>query len=165
MKNQYSSCQVQSLGASDFEDVVQEIRERERRKCNVMLYGLAEEASVSVGERREKDDSVCQAIFSKLAVPSDTAYVRLGKFDPSRPRPRPIRITLKDEHQVRALLRGSRNAFQDTKFKDIRFANDQTPRQQQHYKDLKSELTRRVGTGEQLIIKYVKGIPKIVSGN
>ena len=44
--------------------------------------------------------------------------------------------------------------------------SDQTPNQQIYLQNLKEEMTRRNNEGEEdLTIKYIKGIPKIVKNN
>lgn len=46
---------------------------------------------------------------------------------------------------------------------NVRLFSDQTRQQQEYMKNLRNELRRQIDGGEKdLVIKYVKGIPKIV---
>lgn len=63
------------------------------------------------------------------------------------------------------MARKSKTLLQIESYRDVRVSMDHTPRQVQYYKNFKTELQQRTADGEQLKIRYVKGIPKIVPLN
>lgn len=84
----------------------------------------------------------------------------------TRNNPRPIKITLCEEDIVHNLIRKAKTLRDSNSFKKINISLDRTPRQLEHYKSLKRELNQRISDGEtNLKIKYIRGIPKIVSVN
>ncbi|CAH2009568.1 unnamed protein product [Acanthoscelides obtectus] len=79
---------------------------------------------------------------------------------------RPMKITLGDEDDVRACIKSASNLKRSNVFSRTSISFDRTPRQILHYKKLKQEMEERSARGEDgLKIKYVRGVPRIVSEN
>lgn len=92
--------------------------------------------------------------------------VRLGKYDATKNNPRPIKISLRDEATVHNFIRKAKTLRDRETFKNVNISLDRTPRQIEYYRTVKNELIQRSSEGEtNLQIKYVRGIPKIVSVN
>ncbi|KAG8260446.1 hypothetical protein J6590_097228 [Homalodisca vitripennis] len=99
------------------------------------------------------------------AIYASLKFFRLGKA--SQDRIRPIKLILPSESEAINLLKGF--AKESSKFgylKEISLSNDKTPKEMDYFKNLRSTLAARISNGEQdLIIKFIKGIPKIVKKN
>lgn len=155
---------------ANFEEVVQEVSERQVRRKNLILFKVRDpENASSSSERQEQDKLKVLSILSYLMPDTNFANinpVRLGRFDPTKSSPRPIKIRLEDERLVHEVMRKARNLRNNNNFSGINISCDRTPRQIAHYKALKDELNRKTAEGNvNLAIKYVKGVPKIVSTN
>lgn len=148
-----------------FEEILLETRERERRRCNLIIFGITEDNSKSKSDRVEADKAVCVSVLEHLSVEYRGVPSRLGRFDPSKSSPRPVKVTLDNEKLVHDTIHRATVLRDNPDFSNIRISLDRTPRQIQHYNSLKSEMAGRVAAGEQLKIKYTKGIPRIVPLN
>lgn len=158
-----------SFSNDSFEDIVHELEERQARKKNIIVVGLPEQSSTVSRERRVQSD--LERVSTILAhVSADSAVVasvhRLGKFNPNNSKPRLLKVELSDEKHVKDLLMKSKCLKNSDEYKHIVLFSDKTPRQLEYYRDLKAKLVERISSGETDIgIKYIKGIPKIVSLN
>ncbi|KAG5858349.1 hypothetical protein JTB14_005044 [Gonioctena quinquepunctata] len=84
------------------------------------------------------------------------SFYRLGNFNANKKRAIKI-IIVKKGH----LLRNNANVNGK-----ISLVHDRTPRQVQHYNDLKKQLMERQANGELNIrIRYVRGIPNLIELN
>lgn len=154
----------------NFEDVVQEVSERNARKCNLVIFGLQESPQNSAAQHRlEHDTNGLSSIFSFISpetILGEVKPIRLGKYDPSRTSPRPIKIKLQNEGLVHDLIRNAKKLKDSAQFKGVRISLDRTPRQIAAYKSVKAELDKKIANGNSnLKIKYVGGSPKIVPLN
>ncbi|KAJ3655487.1 hypothetical protein Zmor_014617 [Zophobas morio] len=152
----------------EFEDIVQEFTERQKRKVNIIVYGHAESTSAINKEQRiEAENAEVKSIL--LTIKPDLQLTnsqvrRLGKYVETNTHPRPIRITLNNEEDVIGILRNARVLKSHDQFKHISLSSDRTPRQLAYYKTLKQQLFIRTANGEKnLSLKYQNGIPKIIS--
>lgn len=164
LKNQKSTG---GLSDCTFEDVVAEVQERERRKCNIIAYGFAEHAEPSRVTRAEQDKRLASQLFQFLNVNCSIRTVsRLGKFDSTKPTKRPLKVVLDDVNSVHKLIRNASKLKSDDNFKHVNLSFDRTPRQASHYQNLRKELLERQARGEvNLKIKYVQGVQRIVQEN
>ncbi|CAH2105001.1 unnamed protein product [Euphydryas editha] len=102
----------------------------------------------AITELQERAERNCPVIKKAL---------RLGKYDAEKTRP--LKICFDSHETVKTILRNRSNYKQD----GVRFFSDQTPYQQKFLAKLIQELHQREEAGEtNLIIKYIKGTPKIV---
>lgn len=154
-----------ALSDDQFEEILCEMREREKRRNNLIFYGVVEDLTVPKAERDVADRNVCSNILHHLSIDCEFAPVRLGKGDPSRTSPRPIKLTFGDGQIVHDAIRNVKKLRSRPDCKDVRVSLDRTPRQIRHFKTLKAEMESRASAGEQLKIKYSRGIPKIVPLN
>lgn len=147
-----------------FEEIIHEIQEREKRKHNLIIYGVKEEPNQNSEERLTQEHLHITDMFSAVSVDSDvTKLTRLGAYDPSKRSPRPLKITLRKEEDVHKMIKKARTIKGIERYKHINISLDRTPKQIELYKKVKTELDSRKNDGEENIrIKYVKGIPQIV---
>lgn len=88
--------------------------------------------------------------------PKPIKSIRLGKYIPTKNRP--IKVCFDDTHTPRFLLRNKIKLHEN-----IQIYADQTPTQKQYWQSMKEELQTRTNNGEKdLIMKYIRGVPRIV---
>lgn len=155
------------------EDITCEIVDRERRKSNLILFGIPEQDSqITEAARSDKDRDLVSSILQHLSdgshgsfpLPENMKPIRLGKF--SADKHRPIRVNLKSENSVYKIIKQAPRLKLSPVYKNVSIAFDRTPRQIAYYKKLKSELDARIEAGEDnLKIKSFNGQPKIISLN
>nr|CAI5819237.1 unnamed protein product [Callosobruchus analis] len=78
----------------NFEEVVKETEERNSRKQNLIVYGLPEN-NLSKHEQETQDDNNIKKMLEVLSSDARLTVkpIRLGKFDPTRPKPRPLTLS------------------------------------------------------------------------
>lgn len=140
-------------------DFFEEVNERNRRKNNVVILDVPESQAITKEKQREDDVSTVVTLLSALNDVGDPVHVRrLGA--PLAGKIRPILVTLKCEESVQYVLRNKR------KVANVRIFKDQTPLQRSQYRDLKAELDKLHNSGQKnKVIRYVNGVPKIVTKN
>ncbi|KAI5638611.1 hypothetical protein NE865_08803 [Phthorimaea operculella] len=140
-------------------EILAEFSEQNIRKRNLIIYGITEPESSNPKERISLDKSRVTDVLKQVLEdrPEPKRTMRVGKYRPDNNRP--IKVHLESEETVKLVLRNKSNI----KDKSIKIFSDQTPFQQKHFKELKAELQRRTENGEEnLKIKYIKNVPKIV---
>lgn len=156
----------------NMEEVIQEINDRNDRKCNLIIYGLPEASNLNNGDNGSQNSLTAQVedITRFLAPAIDSSNfvdgpIRLGRYDPSKPNPRPIKVKLSSEKVLISVLRNAKN-LRGSRLGHVKISNDRTPKQMEYYRKLKAVLDDRKTKGENNIeIKYIRGVPKIVSSS
>ena len=149
----------------DFEEIISEINERNRRKRNLIIFNVDEQDQSLTADSRINDDTIITAGIMQTLLPNtnfDTIkLIRLGRYNSEKCRP--IRITLPNEDIVHNSIRSVKNLTKCQEYKNVSISLDRTPRQIEYFKKVKKELEDRVNAGENdKIIKYFNGVPKIV---
>ncbi|KAJ3667008.1 hypothetical protein Zmor_002419 [Zophobas morio] len=154
---------------SNGETIIQEVNEKHKQAKNIIIFGSAEKADVSIDEQIEQDRLFIHQILEQLNLPvqpNELNVHRIGRRNLVNLSPRPIRITLKSESDVHMIVRKFQNLRNIDLYKNISMNYDKTPKQIAYYKSVKQELTDRISRGEaNLKIKYINGTPKIVTLN
>lgn len=149
------------------EEIIQEVRERERRKCNVVVHGVEDARCNSKEEQLISDRATIREVFNVIGFESgdNIKHYRLGKYDATKvDLKRPIKICLSSESDVYKLLKRCRNLKESGRFSRVYISRDQTPFQSKLYKAVKLELHDRLSKGESNIkIKFKNGAPQIVT--
>jgi hypothetical protein len=134
-------------------EVMDEQKEIEKRKMNVIIWNLRESAKAEVAEKKEDDLAAAKSLLAKL-VPLDEDEVvdpvRLGKVSLGN-RPRMLRVTIKKEEKRKEILRKApelNRTVADEK-KRIYINPDYTQKQREQYKALREEKKRRIDAGEE----------------
>lgn len=151
-----------------FEEVVNEVMERQRRTKNLVIFGVVEPPSDSSREEAALHDS--GNVYDILAniVPEyrndDLKIQRLGRHTSNRNRP--IKIALRNEQEVINFIRNAKRLRSSVNYKNVFISSDRTPRQIKLFNQLKEELNIRRTNGETgLKIRHFQGVPKIVKDN
>nr|CAH7712429.1 unnamed protein product [Callosobruchus chinensis] len=148
-----------NLGTSpvDFEEVVTEINERQKRKSNIIIFNLEEQdQSKPPAERAELDKTAVNNIL-RFVVPNfnlrNMKPVRLGLF--STTKKRPVKLVLENSDQVRNMVINGKKLKDSNTYRNIIIAPDRTKRQLDYFKSVKQELLQRMNAGETNIrIKF-----------
>lgn len=142
--------------------------ERSKRKRHLLIFGVNEQDQAAPANDRFDSDKQAAEEIVRMVRPSmdlsSVKHVRIGRH--SNDRNRPIKLVFKDEREVIDVIKNAK-ALQGTPYhKKISLSFDRTPRQIDCYKKIKEQLTERINSGEtNLKIRYINGIPKIVSEN
>lgn len=149
---------------SVFDEVFQEFNERQKRKCNLIVFGVPENPELSNEERVNEEKSQISEIIRCSSVSlngiNDIKPIRLGRHIPNKTRP--IKVTLESEEQVRQIIGKAKDLKSQQRFTGIFVSFDKTPRQIEQYRQVKNELEERKNKGESNIkITYFNGVPTI----
>lgn len=169
LKLQKSDLSNDVLNNNTFNEIAQEVLERQRRSKNIIIYGINEISTMDRNTRLAQDTNNVKDVLNFLSLDTGTVNnispMRLGKYLPDREKPRPIKIAFNDEQTVQNVIRRARQ-LKDSQYGRVHISLDRTPRQIEHYKSLKNELNERSANGENnLTIKYINGLPTIKSLN
>lgn len=151
-----------------FDEIVQEINEREKRKRNVLIFGISEEHNSGNQTRANQDKQLVNRIFNSISISEseNISAIRVGKFDPNKNVPRPLKVTVSDESVVHDIIHKAKNLRSMNNYKNVNISLDRTPRQIELYRAVKGQLSERIAAGEtNLRIKYIRGVPKIITLN
>lgn len=149
-----------SLSTGSQEELLREINERSNREKNIIIIGVAELHGAENEDRRSFDEKEALNVIHETTnhVATSVKTSRLGKYKAGINRP--LKVYFNSPNFAKDILRNKEKITNKT----IKVISDQTPAQQLHMKELRQELQRRHENGEaDLIIKYVKGYPKIVA--
>lgn len=138
-----------------------ELQDRCDRAKNIVIVGILEINDKNSNSRRNHDNNEVKRVLKSIyeECPNPIKSIRLGKYIPNKNRP--IKIFFDCPSIPKYLLRNRKKLPED-----IQIYSDQTPAQKEYLRLLKEELIKRIEKGEKdLIIKYVKGIPTIVTNN
>ena len=126
-------------------DVFEEIREREMRKKNAILYRVDEHENeeASGGERREWDRKLCLEILTTLRMGLEESDIKFCRRLGEKGRePRPLCIGFFSEADRDRLLRRGRE-LEKTRFKEVSICPDLTWMQREEETELRKEAERR----------------------
>lgn len=141
------------------ENIMAEINERNQRSKNIIMLGVPEPIANTQTERNVIDKTVAISHIKAVSTdyPDPEKVIRLGKY--KQDKNRPLKICFSSQSTATSILKNKINI----KNASIKIVSDRTPYQQIHMKNVKEELTERTKNGEEnLTIKYIKGMPKIV---
>lgn len=148
----------------DFEEVVNEVNERQIRSKNLIIFGVGEQ----VGELKDRvgdDERVICEILHVISPDAGRAVVKVTRIGrvADEGRPRPIKVVLADQFVARKILRLKKNLI-NSNFPRIVIRDDKTPRQLEFLRSVQSSLKSRIDAGEKnLTIRYIGGIPQVTS--
>lgn len=159
-----------AIDEDQFEALVNETSERNRRSFNIIVYNAKEPLNDTNNYNKSEDTTLINNIFEATigvpCSPSSFDLFRLGKPDTLRTKPRPLKIVFKDNSLPKKILLNCRKLKDSANLKNLNITEDRTPRQQKYYQGLKVKLLEREKNGEKnLKIKYINGVPQIVSLN
>ncbi|KAK9737595.1 hypothetical protein QE152_g10582 [Popillia japonica] len=128
--NSLRTADVTTSKSFDLEEIIAEISDRERRKCNLIIFGIEEQDFNKPRTNRiEGDKTVVTEILNSLhnVELSNVASVRLGKY--RQDKKRPIKITFPSEQDVHAVIKNTKKLCQSGVFQNVIVTTDCTPKQ------------------------------------
>lgn len=136
--------------------------DRQNRLKNVLLFNLPESNN---SNNETSDLNIVQDILTFLNLNiSPIKIARLGKLPSNSTKPRPLKLCFPYQQAVFDIFSSQHKLKSNSSWENIRFSSDRTKLQQNHMSELRQELLQRRSEGESnLIIKYVRGIPTILS--
>lgn len=150
----------------NYDNILAEVENRERRRTNLIISGLPEKEGGSADERKENDLTIVKSLLSKLDSSKDmtvSAVFRIGKLTSSRPRL--LKVVCSDAELKRSILSKSKDLRNLHQYKNIYINPDLTPLQQAQNKKLREELRARRNLGEDVTIRHGKIVRKISGQN
>lgn len=153
-----------NVSPSVCESMVTEAMERVKRASNVILRGVPEPQG-SIRERISTDEQYVSNMLSTIIGNEPdlkpVKVVRFGKGSPDHPRL--VKVVFPNSAACKRVLR-NKNKLSTSPFRGISIQDDKTPKQLAYLRDLREELKSRLDAGEMdLTIKYIRGVPTIVS--
>lgn len=136
-------------------EVLNDLRETEQRKDNVMIFGLKESNASSSSECIDHDMAHITRLSSELGV----SHLQIGgcfRLGRRSSRPRPIKVICQSSRQRTDLLRSAYNIPKldsDLGFRRIFIKPDLSPKEQEADRQLRRELKRRREGGERVVIR------------
>lgn len=163
-KSRNSPCQIDN---KTFEEIVDEIRNRESRRSNLLIFNIPESNNASASDRMTSDSESVARILQTVSMTdiSDIKPFRIGKYESGR-KPRPIKIKLPEPSTVVDILKKAKLLKNNVEYSGVSLSRDRTPREIAHYKEVKQELDARLATGEtDIVLRYRNGMPTITKLN
>ena len=142
--------------------IVEEAREKDKRKQNIIIANLPESTEVMLEERKREDRVRVRVLVSKITdVPGADIDepMRLGQMQIGyNARPRLLRMVVRTDDAKQKIMKNVYSLNEGIPFdKRVYINNDCTPLERENYKALKAEMARRVEGGEKdLIIRNMK---------
>ena len=143
--------------ASVANNVVDEISERDKRKCNLIEHNLPEEPLDNHHSDKDTFSELCKISFN-LNV-NIVKVVRLGQKLTTKPRS--LLIQVNDEEIHKQILANAPKLRFSTIWIQVYIQPDLSPKEREAHKKLYEELKKRRDNGENLIIRNGKIIPYI----
>ncbi|CAH0404875.1 unnamed protein product [Chilo suppressalis] len=146
---------------SNHESLLSELKDHNEREKNIIMVGIPEKNDKNYSARREYDDEMVMKTLELLHAncSKPNKCIRLGKYNSSKDRA--LKLCFDNTEIPKQLLR-NKSKLSD----NIKLYSERTPSQKTYLQSIREELKRREENGEnKLIIKYVKGIPKILQNN
>ena len=143
--------------------------DRERRKQNLVIFGLQESEGSSSSNRNMLDASAfSRSVSSQFKIKIENIRIvktaRLGRINPEKPRP--LLVSLSDSSSRRYLLQNSKILRGNPEYNKVYISPDLSPKEREANKKLQMELRQRRQDGEtNLIIRKGKIVPKIAASN
>ena len=112
---------------------INEMEDRNRRKPNLIIFSIGESEDPDPIKRKETDIANVSKIFEEIT--STTIEItdcrRLGKrkLKNEQQNPRPMRVSVSDQHQRDNILKSAKKLRENDETKHITIRNDMTPRE------------------------------------
>jgi hypothetical protein len=145
---------------------IEEYRERELRKCNLIMHNVPESKEVNVEDRKREDLEMIEKISKEINVLQTQIEkaVRLGERDSTvNNKPCMIKVVYTNPIHKRSMLLNAKKLkdSQDDTLKNIFITPDLSKRAREQSRKLRAEMNRRKEEGEDnLIIRRGKIIQK-----
>ena len=125
---------VPVLSEQTLKKVVQEAVTDDDRSKNVVIFGLAEEAS-------ENLDGKITALFNDVQEKPSFDAVRIGEL--SEERSRPVKVSLRNAETVHQILLKAKNLRNSTAHRRVYIAPDRSPEERAKHRELVAEMKQQ----------------------
>lgn len=139
-------------------EVLQDLQETDKRKNNVIIFGLKESSHTFPSASKEDDFRSVESLSASLGV--DDLKIqdcfRLGKRDSRGDKPRPVKVICDENQQRQRLIRNAYRIPQlneDLGFRRVYIKPDLTPKEQEADRLLRQELVFRRSAGERVVLR------------
>lgn len=132
-----------------------EIDEKEKRKTNIIFFGVQESASGEPATRKRDDETKIRAMIDRLPNKSleiRTLY-RLGKKEDTKTRP--LKVVMNNQAMRDEILQKFRKGELDLSAYDegvVQLSRDRTKTEREEYRKLRNELRERKERGENDLV-------------
>ena len=149
----------------EVQEAMNEEREREKRKLNVILVNVPESEGENAEERKKADLERVREIVGKVADVEKEDIgdpVRLGaRMIGKESKPRMLRVTMRNEEARKKVLMNARRLNEGVEFRKRVYINpDRTEGERRQFRELKEELERRKKEEPDLVIRGGKIVKK-----
>ena len=137
-------------------------REKEERKFNLILYNVPESDSKTGEAQAELEDlQNAKNVFNYVSPSFDhsglKSVTRCGRRREANaqypnPKPRPIKVTLKDPSHVLLLKKNARKLKDNDGLKHVGISEDKTFKEREEDRKLRTALIKRRNDGEDVVI-------------
>lgn len=133
-------------------ELLDEVEDRERRRNNIVLFGLPEQESGTADERKKQDKKLLHDVFDAIDCEEVQigSFHRLGKL--AEGKSRPVKVILRTREGKTEVLQNSRSLKDTDFFEHVFISNDKTKLQQSEWNNLRKQLAARKEAGEDVII-------------
>ena len=118
-------------------NVIYVIQERTNRANNLIIFGLKENESDNIQERKEYDTEEVKKLFKVAKIELDSANIkstrRLGKYDKNKAQ-RPLQVQLLSLDSKLSLFRNTNYLKKELEFTDVSVSNDLTKTERENEK-------------------------------
>jgi len=160
----HGSHSFNSNNSFDNEFIINEINDRNSRATNLIFYNIEECDSNQSVDRIAHDINQINNTIKSIGVDSEIVplkVIRLGRYQSGKLRP--IKAVFSTSTNTFDILKNKRKLSLHVPPSRINISSDRTLLQRDSMKKLRDELAARSSNGETgLIIKFIKGVPRIV---
>lgn len=128
-------------------NVIDEYADRDRRKCNLIVFNTPESIDTGGGTDTENFVTLCKSALNYDVKP--TKVLRLGK---KGVKPRPLLVALESEEIKKHILMHARHLRTSEQYKGIFISSDMTKSEREQHKVLRAELQQRKSQGETNLV-------------
>ena len=109
MKNSINELHVPQSSPLMMENIIQEVTERQKCSCNIMIYGSLEDSSLNKEQSHAKDSVIINSIVSDIGANYPIIkFSRIGRFDNSKPLSRPLKVQLSSSDEVIQIIKNQK---------------------------------------------------------
>ena len=138
---------IQEKLSSSADQNIKEMEERERRKCNIMIFNMPESGSQDKDECIMHDKKLVNQILEEIEIPAKVCNMyRVGGSESSNARP--LRVILASADEQKKVLNAAVKLKSNAAFKDIFINKDLTPLERQQRNLLVAEKKRKQAESE-----------------
>lgn len=143
----------------EMDSIAGEMEDRHRRRKNIILCNLEESSKTGKADIQNDDRERVFNILKEADHSLSSGDIKCFRLGREGNKARPIKVMLKHQNQVGEIFKNKTRLGNSR----IRIYRDQTVIQRNNYMKLKESFDARVQSGEKnIMIKYIKGCPKIV---